>query len=299
MGIYDRDYYREEPAPFAIRGPRTAVVLLIVINAVLYFTNGLFTNEANSITRALSADSASLTKPWMWWQLLTYGFAHDPKDFQHILFNMLGLFILGRDIEAKYGRNEFLRLYTVMVVAGGVVWTAGNLLAGRDGGTLVGASGAVVGVVVLYALNFPRRTLLLFFVLPMPAWVVGVLCVAGDLVGAVGANRFGSPQTAYTVHLAGAAFAGLYYYYGLNLGRLVPVRFSWAIFKRRPKLRVHDPGPDGGPASAKEMKLAKEVDRILAKIHSQGEGSMTRKERRIMENASREYQKKKRRADEP
>ncbi len=265
----------------SLSAPRSIVVTLIIINVAAYLANGLFTPD-NQITALMAANGATLFKPWMWWQFLTYGFAHAP-GFQHILFNMLGLWFLGRDIEYHYGRKEFLRLYIMMLVVGSLAWAIGEAAMGYSGGMVIGASGAVAGVVVLYALNCPRRTLLLFFVLPVPAWLVGVLIVVSDLFGASG--QLGDTHIAYTVHLAGAAFAFLYYQFGWNLTGLTTGRFSLSRLKPRPKLRVHDP-------ETKRRDLNEEVDRILEKIHREGEGSLTKKERRTLEAASREYQKR-------
>ena len=294
MGIYDRDYYRQEQPGPSLRGPRTVVGTLILINVAVWLiaellparTDPATGNEIGRwLTYLLAAKVGSLTEPWFWWQFLSYGFAH-AREPSHILFNMLGLWFLGREIESFYGRKEFLRLYLVFLVVGALVWAVlSKLDKAPDAASVVGASGAVAGVVVLFALNFPRRTLLLFFVLPVPAWLVGVLVVAGDAYGAMNRPESG---IAYTVHLAGAAMAFLYYQFGWNFTRLGAGRFSLGRFKRRPKLRVHHPEREAGGDS----ELRDEVDRILAKIHRQGEASLTRKERRTLETASRQYQKK-------
>ncbi|NQU24508.1 MAG: rhomboid family intramembrane serine protease [Candidatus Nealsonbacteria bacterium] len=288
MGIYDRDYYREEPRGFQVRAPRTIIGILIVINVAVFLANG-FANVAfgerlgsNPLMHILSTHGDTLTKPQLWWQFLTYGFVHDPNDLRHIIFNMLGLFFLGRSVERHYGRKEFLWLYLLMLIFGSVVWSVCNLDSGPNT-LLMGASGAVVGVVILFVLNFPKQTLLLFFVLPVPAWLVGVFVVGMDLLGATG--RVGAGNVAYSGHLAGAAFAFLYFRSGWNFTRLTQGRFSWLKLKRRPRLRVHDPSRD-------ENKLHNEVDRILAKIHREGENSLTRKERRTLENASQEYKRR-------
>ncbi len=154
--------------------------------------------------------------------------------------------------------------------------------------SLLGASGAVTGVVVLYALNFPRRTLLVMFVLPMPAWVVGVLAVLYDVCGATGWATDTHTHIAYAVHLAGAAFALLYWQQRWNFGRLAALGglALAAAADHGPRLRIHQPEEEAVPEE--------EVDRILEKIHRQGESSLTRKERRILENASREYQRRRR-----
>ncbi len=288
MGIYDREYYRGGQPGFSIRKPQTIVVAVIAINVALWLINGLFwpdAHGASGLTYWMAAHGDTLTKPWMWWQFLTYGFAH-AEVFRHVLFNMLVLFFLGQEIESHYGRREFLRLYLVLLVVGSVTWAALNFAADRPM-MLVGASGAVSGVVVLYALNFPRRTLLLFFVIPVPAWLVGVLVVGSDMLGATGSA--GAGNVAYSVHLAGAAFAFIYHMQRWNLTRATDRLFSFNPIKSRPRLRIHQPEHE-----EKKQKLSGEVDRILEKIHREGEASLTRKERRTLESASRQYQQRRR-----
>jgi membrane associated rhomboid family serine protease len=298
MGIYDRDYYREPQSRYTLRGPRTIIGTLILINVVVFLADGLLTSPDPSqglgdINRFLAVKIETLTKPWLWWQFVTYGFAHaSAPEYWHILGNMLVLFFLGRDIEGLYGRKEFLRLYLATLVVAGVIWAVvGKIQGVEPEQAAVGASGAIAGVVVLYALNFPRRILLLFFVIPMPAWAVGMLVVVLDLLGALG---YSGTHVAYTAHLAGAAFGFLYYQFGWNLSRWTSGWFSGAWLKSRPKLRVHDPDR----RSRRDKELGDEVDRILEKIHREGEDSLTRKERRILENASREYQKKRQGTDD-
>jgi membrane associated rhomboid family serine protease len=296
MGIYDRDYYQAERPGIAIRGPRSVVGWLIVINVAVFLADGLFTPDNNWIIAKLAATVGTLTEPWFWWRFLTYGFAHSPwPNYWHILGNMLGLWFLGRDVESTYGSKEFLRLYLTMIVLGGVAWSATSMVQGLAADLpLVGASGAITGIVILYALHFPRRTLLLFFVLPVPAWVLGVLVVVTNLRGAA---ELGNDNIAYGVHLAGIAFALAYYHFHWNLGRLVEGRFSLDWLKRRPRLRVHN--PDRFDRRDKQDQdrdddAAAEEDRILEKIHRQGIESLTRQERRALEAASRRYQKNRR-----
>lgn len=298
VGIYDRDYFRQERSGFFLTAPRTAIATLIIVNVVVYLAEILLGSpipHQNSVINLLSVhvtaphagtawwDANTLTHPWLWWQFITYGFVH-ALTMEHILFNMLALGFLGRDIEAWYGTKEFVRLYFAILVFGSVVWAiVNNFLPGGAPAILFGASGAVTGVVLLYALNFPRRILYLMFVLPVPAWLVGVLVVGYDVWGAMGRAEAG---VAYSVHLAGAAFAFIYFHQRWNLGRLLQGRFRLPRLSR-PSLRLHQPEDDFDEGVPEE-----EVDRILEKIHTQGESSLTRKERQILENASREYQKR-------
>lgn len=303
MGFQDRDYYREEQPGVSIRGPRTVIGWIILINVVIFFVDGLITpfNKAapNSlgINDFLALHVGDLAKPWLWWRFLTYGFAHAsfgtvPGAHWHIVGNMLGLFFLGRSVEQFYGHREFLRFYLTTIVAAGLIWALAGLLAGAPAQqSAVGASGAVVGVVILFALNFPRQTLLLFFVIPVPAWLVGVLIVVSDLFTAMDSE---GSRIAWQAHLAGAGFAFLYFRNRWNLTRISGNWFSTSWFKRRPKLRVHNPRDEAPPND----DLSDRVDKILEKIHLQGEGSLTAKERRMLKNASRQYQKKRQDPDD-
>ena len=286
MGLYDRDYYRDDDQPGLFGGQHSMVVTLIVINLGLFVVDILLEGELSDF---LAAKSDLLQKPWNAWQLLTSGFAHDPRNFWHVGFNMFGLWLFGRDVEIVYGRKEFLRIYLTMIVFGSLVWVLTVNAFRAGGGPLMGASGAVTGMIILNVLHFPRRVWYVWGVFPVPAWVIGTLLIGRELLNlSHGQRGMGGPQIAYEVHLAGAAFAFIYYYTGWNLGRMLPKRFSLSALKLkpRPKLRVHEP--------EMEENLNDQVDRILEKISREGESSLTAQERRTLEDASRRYQQRRR-----
>lgn len=288
MGIYDREYYRHEQNPFALGSgtDRSMVVLLILANVALYVLN-MFTGDW--LQEQMTVEVQNLWQPWYWWRFLTAGFMHDPRNIGHILFNMLGLFIFGRGVEQVYGRSEFLRFYLAAVVVASVVWAAIAFAMGSSPYTgMLGASGAIAGVTILFAFNFRDATILLFFVIPMPAWVFATLFVLYDLFSAVGqTSGDGGDNVAYTAHLAGAAFAFIYYQRKWNFGRLTSKFSKSALLQRKPRLKVHEPN------DREETPLQERVDAILEKIHREGESSLTREERRTLEDASRRYQRRK------
>jgi membrane associated rhomboid family serine protease len=331
VGFYDREYYREERPGFSLRAPRTIVSALILINIVFWVVDGFspatgkhshwlsdhmavhVNDNISSIpalieqgkTTAEDLQSAPVidtpTQPWLWWQYVSYAFAHAPGQLNHLLFNMLALFFLAYDVEAAYGHREFWRFYFATAIFAAVVWSlAGKLSGSRD--IMYGASGAITGVVMLYALNFPRRMLLLFMIIPVPAWVVGALLIAMNLYGAMfDSPSAGGANVAYVVHLAGAAFALIYYQQRWNLTRWTSAFSFKKGLRRRPKLRIHQTVMEHREQPAKTTSneifelggnLSEEVDRILEKIYREGEAKLTTKERRILETASREYQRK-------
>jgi membrane associated rhomboid family serine protease len=287
MGVYDRDYYREEPRGMVLGGDMSATTTLILINAAIFIAD-VFSD--GGLTKYLALRSDVFTQPQYFWQLLTYGFAHDPQSVRHVLFNMFFLWLFGREVEGVYGKRLYVQLYLSLVVLSGLVWVSINWLStrgpiGPEGPSLVGASGAVTGIMVLFVLHYPTRTILFWGVFPIPVWLLATVQLLQDIYGAVSRDNAG--QVAYTAHLAGAAFAFLFYKTGWQLGSFLPKRFSLGRLRGKPRLRVHN-------AEDEEEDLARRLDRILEKINREGQDSLTKEERRTLERASRKYQQKRR-----
>jgi len=286
MGVYDRDYYREEQQPPGIQfSGRMMVTNLVIVTAAVFLVN-MFTRD-NWLMNTLAAEPSVVVKPWLLWKLVTYGFAHDPEQIGHIFWNMFGLWIFGRDIEMVYGCKEFLRIYVFTLVLGSLLWCMKEYFAADPQPGLWGASGAVTAIVLLFVFHYPKRTILLFFVLPAPAWVLGVIIIGGNMY-----HTLFMPNTenvAFDVHLVGAAFAICYYRFGWNIGRMLPgsggTRFSLSRLKPRPKLKIHDP-------DERYEKQDEEADRLLEKVGREGMDSLTSKERRALEDYSRRMRQK-------
>ena len=144
-------------------------------------------------------------RPWNAYRLLTYGFLHDPNSLWHIAFNMYALWSFGNQVERVYGSTKFLWMFLTAIVFAGLVWSLSEASMGRMQGIVLGASGGVVAVVVLFALNFPHAKGMIFpLPIPIPMWVLAVGLVLMDLQGAV--SRQGN--IAFTAHLGGRCLAG-------------------------------------------------------------------------------------------
>jgi membrane associated rhomboid family serine protease len=297
MGLSDRDYYRDDqPSGLHLAAPRSMVVTLIIINAAAYFANMLLTGDDNLITHSLAVTPKTLVEPWMWWQFVTNGFAHSAKYPLHIILNMFALWVFGSDVERRYGRWEFLRIYLTVVVLGSVVWAARMyLFVDPDWtGGLIGASGAVFAIGTLFICNFPNRQMLFMFVLPMKAWVLGVLYLVGLFFGLQTMAAGGGDGTAHDVHLVGLLFGAGYFYFHWNLGWMMPAgllsraTYTWKrVRPGAPNLRVHTPEPED-----RYRKMDEEADRLLDKVHREGEASLTARERRVLEDYSRRMKQK-------
>jgi hypothetical protein len=176
----------------------------------------------------------------------------------------------------------------------GMMWQAGAVRAWYP--ECLGASGAVMAVLVLCACHYPHRTVLLFFIIPMPIWLLVVLWVASDALALFNAEwRHG---TAVSVHLAGAALGYLYFKLGFRWLELGSWMFFWRG-KRRPRLRVvrddehATPVPVGPPRSSDvDEHLEAQVDAVLEKVSRYGQDSLTDSEREILFKASEVYRKR-------
>ena len=142
------------------------------------------------------------------WQLVTYQFLHDPLSMWHVAFNMLGLFFFGRALEQRWGTAGFLRYYLTCGIGGGLAYVLVATILG-DRATVVGASGAVLGLVIAFALIWPQAQFLIFFVIPVQARYAAVIYILLDLMLAwqnVSAGR----ATGAVAHLGGIATGWLY-----------------------------------------------------------------------------------------
>jgi membrane associated rhomboid family serine protease len=296
MGFQDREYYRDGTQSIYVT---SMVVKLIIINGIVFLAELLA--GGYPLEQVLAVHPDTIVRPLFWWQFLTAGFVHDPRNVSHVFLNMFGLYIFGRSLEDRLGRREFLRFYLIAIVVGFIVWSAASYLAGgglpaglaahyRKGDACIGASGGVTALVILFCALNPRATVFYNFLFPMPAWLMGAMVVLGDLL-LMRQNPFG-PQIAYDVHLTGAAFALAYWYFGWSFRRLPGMDEVQRLFqaprkwfKPRPPLRVHDPEQAYDDLDA-------EADRVLDKINREGLDKLNSRERRILEDYSRRTRQK-------
>lgn len=184
-----------------------ATTILILINIGVYIIIKLFPNLLNY----LALYTPLFINFKMYWQLITYMFVHDPFGFSHILFNMLGLFIFGNQLEWRMGSREFLIYYFAAGIGAGI-------LALIIQTPVIGASGAIYALLLAFATYFPNARILVFFFLPMKAPVAVLIFAALSLFfqfsGALGG-------IAHWAHLAGLVVG--YFYFLLRL-KINPVK---------------------------------------------------------------------------
>jgi membrane associated rhomboid family serine protease len=314
MGIQDRDYYRDGSNSFLDAWGRQGVIVwLIVITTVVFFAQ-VFTGKppAGPLDSELTLVGEFNLKEVLAgevWRLVTPIFLH--ASLWHLFFNMLVLFWAGTRIEEIYGSRETASFYVVGGVFAQFIYMLSQLLmpaqAGpgpaQDAPASLGASGAVMAVLVLFAIHYPYQRVLLFWLIPVPAWLLVVLFVVMDTLGAFGA---GSNGIGYFAHLGGALFAFLYYQSNFRFSRLFPHFSRTAIRRRRPTLRILPVEPEEesaepvGAAVEKQPRtkesvdeyLEAKIDQVLEKVSRHGQESLTPEEREILVKASELYKKR-------
>ncbi len=259
---------------------------LIIANAVvLLLLMTVFTSPA--LQGALQfSPGAALRRPWTF---VTYMFVH--AGLLHLLGNMLMLFVFGPPVEHRLGGRAFILYYLYCGIGAAVLSLA---LAGiLPTGAIVGASGAVLGVGVAFALLWPDAELLVFPIpMPVKARTFVLILVGLDVLFSYITPNDG---VAHLAHVGGAAFGYLFFRVQalsrrrphpppLAVERVVMVQSGAA----EPEQHRTPPTPirprhraDGDPTAA-------EVDRVLDKISEQGIGSLTAAERRFLDEVSRQ-----------
>ncbi|MFQ6613357.1 MAG: rhomboid family intramembrane serine protease [Fidelibacterota bacterium] len=210
------------------------------------------------------------------WQPFTYMFMHG--NIWHVGINMLVLWMFGSELEMLWGKTEFLRYYFITGIGSGLVWLLFNL--GNSHTVLIGASGAVYGILLAYGMLFPNRTVYLYFVIPVKVkWLVFFLGIAAFF------SSFNSMSNISNLtHLSGMVIGFFYLKKDLRW-----TRFSLHLRKRAVDLKSR-------LEEKKRLRLwetQQEIDRILDRINEVGIDNLTQDELDTLEEASRKMSRRK------
>ena len=202
------------------------------------------------------------------WRLITYQFIH--AGGMHFLFNMIFLYFFGPILEQTWGSRTFLKFYLICGAVGGVVYTVLANLGILQMGEMVGASGALYGIMAAVAVLYPRMPVLLYGLIPIKmVWLV-TLAVILSLLSFAGGHNMGGEAA----HMSGLVAGFIYVKYkpfftGFRLQRK---KGNWEKRMER------------------ERGFEVEVDRILKKVHDQGLSSLNSREKKILQEATRREQ---------
>lgn len=254
---------------------------LIISNAVVYLlTITVLTSPWFNTAFALHPGEMNAR----WWTMVTYMFLH--AGFLHLAFNMLMLFFFGPAVEERMGGSSFGLFYFTCGFGGAVVSLLASPIAPAS--SIVGASGAILGVALAFAMHWPNAPIYIF-PLPVPIkvkWLVGFLVIVNLLMARAGVND----GIAYTAHLGGLLFGFIYIASEERVVRrsrrvmLSPRRPQEA--KQRHKEKVGAAQPKQTTPSAVESAQQADLDRVLDKISKSGIDSLSPSERDLLEEES-------------
>jgi membrane associated rhomboid family serine protease len=286
-----------------------AVQWLIAINVTIYFLQLTVVGLAN-MQVALGFNAQHLSTAW--WTVVSYMFVHG--GFWHLALNMYTLYLFGPRVEHAWSPGEFTRYYVLCGLGG---WFF-HLLFSRDA-LLIGASAAVLGVMLAYAMRWPNDEVHLFGVVPLKVkWLVAMLAAVNLISGIAGGDQ--GSGVAYLAHIGGLVTGWIYLRSTSSAGidRLrqrisqvpdVPDETPRAIPRSLPRTREKGNEidevisrsnaatarrPIGAPSSnvRTSRRDTSELDLVLDKISQDGLESLTGDERRLLEELSKELRQK-------
>jgi membrane associated rhomboid family serine protease len=176
-----------------------AILNLLIANGVVFAMQMFFPHAARDILLRYGA-LQPVGSGFYPWQPLTYGFLHSTFRMSHILFNMLALWMFGRELELRWGTKRFLTYYLIGVIGAGLTNLAYMHLSGEFS-IVIGASGGTFAILLAFGMTFPdRQVMLLFPPIPMKARTL-VICY-GAMEFFLGMSGLQS-QVAHFAHLGG------------------------------------------------------------------------------------------------
>jgi len=268
---------------------RGAIREIIIINLIVYLTMVLFHADA-FFARFFGLVPTDIWQRGYVWQMFTYMFVH--ANFSHIFWNMFILWMFGMEIENYWGKKRFYQFYFLTGVGSGIITFLFSL---HSSIPVVGASGAIYGVLAAFALLFPERKIYFYFLIPIKAkyfvLIMGVI-------------------TFFSTFGAGTGISHLTHLGGLVIGFVYLKRFdilSW-IRKGLPRIRIRNPFKKWFREKQMRTKtektefhydtddtLREEVDRILDQINERGYDSLSEDDKRTLFLASQYFAKREKR----
>jgi membrane associated rhomboid family serine protease len=252
---------------------------LVIANVVVFLLSALagpeFYRHFGMVPRLV------LEQRWIW-QPLTYMFVHG--GFFHLFFNVFMLWMFGMAVESAWGTGPFLKFYFMcgLGVAGLTL-----LVSPHSGAALIGASGAIYGLLVAFAMLYPDAVMYLYFIIPVKAAHMAILCGFIEFFSMASEGNQGVSRFA---HLAGMGIAYVYIRWWWVLKARTKSAFRGVIpeaaFRRRPRAAQPEPRPEAPEAEPAPETGMEDVDRILDKILANGLGSLTQEEREVMRRYS-------------
>jgi membrane associated rhomboid family serine protease len=235
-----RNPYGNVSYTFGPGGISNAVKWLIIANVVVFLACAVVPR----LTIFLGLTPAAIVSEFWLWQAATYMFVH--RELFHLLFNMLALWMFGTELERMWGQTRFLKFYAICGVGAAVTTILASLLPFAFASPIyysmtIGASGAVYGLLLAWAMLFPDRPILMFMLFPVPAKVFVLVMGAISLWLSVTSSGGG---VAHITHLGGLV-AGYLYLSSGHGGITAEIKYRYLKWKMGRMRRKFDVVPGG------------------------------------------------------
>jgi membrane associated rhomboid family serine protease len=283
MGLYDRDYTQADFESGHRYGPRMRMAMpkitpvvkwLLIINVAVFLLSFLIPALGAIIFNWFSVYPATIGMSLQLWRQITYQFLHAGP--WHIFWNMLVLYFFGPMLERHWGSNKFLTFYLVCGAMGGLLYPFLVLVGWLGAAPLVGASGSILGMLAAGGILFPNMMVYVWGVIPVKLRILAIIFAAISIISLLRPDQF-TNAGGEAAHLGGMV-AGAVYVFSQSWRDKLKLRFRTGAWEKK---------------MTTQRNLQVEVDRILEKVHSGGIQSLTTKEKRILRQATRAEQTRK------
>src|SRR6202035_4307589 len=184
----------------------SAVKILVAANVLVFLLQSLSKGALDDLFALWPLQPIDGQSYFRLWQIVTYAFLHSTDNITHLLFNMLGLWMFGAEIERYVGPRRLLACYYASVVTAALTQLFVPMLFGAPPAPTIGASGGVFGLLLAYALMFPNRKVVpLIPPIPMPAWLFATIYACIELFLGVTGTLSGIAHFAHLGGMIGSA----------------------------------------------------------------------------------------------
>ena len=246
----------------------SGVKFLLIINIIVFILIEL-SGQKNLLFRTFGLVPSLVWTKFKIWQLFTYLFIHG--GIFHIFFNMFVLWMFGKDLESQWGKMEFLLFYFVCGIGAGLITV---LFSVNSIVPIVGASGAIYGLLLAYGFTYPNQMVYLYGLVPIKVkyMVLGLGAIA--FFASLSASQ---SNVSHITHLSGMIIGLIFIYFNINWKVI-----KWWYIRMRLKGLSQQPAKQDN----EEAQMKKQVDKILDKLNDSGWDSLTEQEENYLTQAS-------------
>jgi len=262
-----RNNFRNSPAMIP-----SAVKILLIINTIVFLMVEISGMQFELFYINFGLVPATVWSSFMIWQPITYLFLHG--GFIHLLFNMFVLWMFGKDLENQWGFIPFLKYYFACGIGAGI---ATSIFGWGSFTPVIGASGAIYGLLLAYGLTYPNRLVYLYGIFPIK---VKFMVIGMGVIAFFASMTSANSTVSHITHMAGMVVGLIYLQSKINFKHLK----LWLIDRK-----IHSLNVKIAKRENSDHQLQKKVDKVLEKLNTEGWDGLTEEEQNVLHNASRTY----------